>query len=160
MKIFQNFCAVTFGRPDATALINGSEKYSDINGRVRFFQVPDGVLVCTEVSGLPQGARLCGHPVFGFHIHAGTACTGNTADPFADADGHYNPKRCPHPYHAGDMPPLFGVNGKAFSMFLTNRFTLNEVIGRAVIIHGSPDDFTTQPGGNAGEKIACGIIKR
>jgi len=57
------------------------------------------------------------------------------------------------------MPPLFGNNGRAVSIFLTNRFSIEEVIGKAVIIHGSPDDFTTQPSGNAGEKIACGIIR-
>ena len=46
-----------------------------------------------------------------------------------------------------------------FSAFLSGRFTIDEIIGKAVIVHSSPDDFTTQPSGNAGEKIACGIIK-
>ena len=72
---------------------------------------------------------------------------------------HYNPKDCPHPYHAGDMPPLFGNNGEAFMAFMTDRFTVEEIIGKTVIIHSNPDDFTTQPGGNSGEKIACGKIK-
>lgn len=44
--------------------------------------------------------------------------------------------------------------------FLTDRITLKEVIGKAVVIHSMPDDFTSQPSGNSGEKIACGIIKR
>ena len=48
----------------------------------------------------------------------------------------------------------------AFLAFITDRFTANEVIGKTVIIHDSPDDFTTQPSGNAGNKIACGIISK
>ena len=50
------------------------------------------------------------------------------------------------------------MNGKAFSAFLTDTFTVKEVLGRAIIIHSKPDDFTSQPAGNSGEKIACGII--
>jgi len=73
--------------------------------------------------------------------------------------GHYNPDNLPHPYHSGDMPPLFGNDGTAFSVFLTNRFKIDEIIGRTVVIHAQPDDFTSQPSGNSGEKIACGIIE-
>lgn len=58
------------------------------------------------------------------------------------------------------MPPLFGNDGKAFSAFLTDRFTVKEIVGKTVIIHSSTDDFTTQPSGNSGEMIACGEIKR
>ena len=63
-------------------------------------------------------------------------------------------------YHAGDMPPLFGTDRFAFSAFLTDRFSAEEGIGKTVIIHDSPDDFTTQPSGNSGVKIACGVIRR
>ena len=73
---------------------------------------------------------------------------------------HYNPHGCDHPYHAGDLPPLFETSGLALSAFLTDRFTVDEVIGRTVIIHDQPDDFTTQPSGNSGTKIACGVIRR
>ena len=100
----------------------------------------------------------CSGGVFGFHIHEGNACTGNENDPFANAGGHYNPTNCPHPYHAGDLPPLFSNNGYAFMSVLINKFTVNEIIGRTVIIHSQPDDFTTQPSGNSGKKIACGEI--
>jgi len=54
--------------------------------------------------------------------------------------------------------PLFSNSGYAWSSFLTNRFTVDQIIGRTVIIHSDPDDFTTQPSGNSGKKIACGEI--
>ena len=117
------------------------------------------MLVRSEISGLPKNNEDCNSPVFGFHIHSGFDCSGTAEDPFSGALTHYNPENCEHPYHAGDMPPLFGVNGNAVSVFLTDRFTVSEVIGRAVIIHARPDDFMTQPSGNSGEKIACGIIR-
>jgi Cu-Zn family superoxide dismutase len=131
-----------------------------LGGTVRLYQTRYGVLVHAEVAGLPSGAGACAGKVFGFHIHEGDACRGNREDPFADAKGHYNPHGCEHPAHAGDLPPLFGNNGYALSVFLTDRFTVDEVIGRTVIIHGGVDDFTSQPAGNAGAKIACGRIMR
>ena len=62
--------------------------------------------------------------------------------------------------HAGDLPPLFGNHGFAFAVFLTDRFSVREVLGKTVIVHLKPDDFTTQPSGSAGEKIACGEIRK
>lgn len=144
--------------PHAAAMVKGSAKYPDLNGQVRFYQTRQGVLVAVEVSGLPQPEGLCESPIFAFHIHSGGSCSGNEQDPFADVMAHYNPGDCTHPHHAGDMPPLFGNDGYALTVFLTDRFTVHEIIGKAVIIHANPDDFTTQPSGNAGEKIACGII--
>jgi Cu-Zn family superoxide dismutase len=117
------------------------------------------VLVAAEISGLPHSYGVCQHSVFGFHIHDGSQCEGDLHDPFSGAMSHYNPADCDHPFHAGDLPPLFGNHEYAFSAFLTDRFSLSEVIGKTVIIHGNPDDFTTQPSGNAGEKLACGLIR-
>lgn len=148
------------GRAHAVAVLNGSERFPNVTGMVRFYQTNKGVVVCAEVSGLPQDNGPCYGQIFGFHIHKGTRCGGNMDDPFADAMAHYDLNDCTHPYHAGDMPPLFGNDGLAFSAFLTSRFTLNEVIGRTVIIHDHPDDFTTQPSGNSGTKIACGVIQQ
>ncbi len=158
MNYFRDIYSVMKRRADAVAFINGSEKYPDIHGRVLFYQLRYGVIIQTEIINLPTGTEACDSPVFAFHIHSGDSCTGNAEDLFADAGTHYNPDRCPHPYHAGDLPPLFGADGRAFSVCLSDRFTVREVIGKAVIVHRSPDDFTTQPSGNAGEKIACGII--
>lgn len=148
------------GRAQAAASIAGSGSCPDVSGTVRFYQTKEGVIVLAEVSGLPQGSLPCHERVFGFHIHTGSDCGGNMDDPFADAMSHYDPDGCEHPFHAGDLPPLFGNGGIALSLFLTNRFSVDEIIGRTVIIHDHPDDFITQPSGNSGTKIACGVIRR
>lgn len=147
------------GRAKAAAHIAGSASYSAVSGVVRFFQTGRGTVVYAEICGLPQDSRACHEQIFGFHIHEGTSC-GGMDEPFSDAMSHYDTNGCEHPYHAGDLPPLFGNNGAALSVFLTNRFSVDDVIGRTVIIHHHPDDFTTQPSGNSGEKIACGVIRR
>jgi Cu-Zn family superoxide dismutase len=153
-----DFCAILQRLPDAVAVVNGDAQNSRIQGTVKFYQAVRGVLIVADIFGLPASAEACKTNIFAFHIHGGLSCSGNEEDPFADAGTHYNPDECPHPYHAGDMPPLFGAGDRAFLAFLTDRLTVNEVIGKAVILHDRPDDFTTQPSGNAGNKIACGII--
>ena len=82
------------------------------------------------------------------------------ADDFESAGGHLNFENTPHPEHTGDLPPLFGADGRAYLAVITGRFSVNDVIGRTVIIHSDPDDFKTQPAGNSGERIACGVISR
>lgn len=145
--------------PDAQASVRGSKKRPMLSGIVRFYQTRRGVLVFAEVSGLPASAGDCRNSFFAFHIHSGDQCTGDSADPFANALTHYNPGECPHPAHAGDLPPLLANHGYALQVFLTDRFTVREIIGRTIIVHSGPDDFTTQPGGSVGSKIACGLIK-
>lgn len=145
-------------RPQASAAIMGSPAYPTIKGEAHFHQTPMGALLVIEVLGLPSGRGSCASPVFALHIHDGPSCSGNAQDPFANARTHYNPDNCPHPYHAGDLPPLFGAGGRAFLAVLTDRFTVREIIGRTLILHSARDDFTTQPAGDAGQKIACGVI--
>ena len=154
-----SFERVLLQRPLAVAEVFGNAAHPDLFGTVRFYQTPYGAIVVAEFQGLPAPGGVCGGPIFGFHIHDGSGCTGNAADPFADAGMHWNPYACPHPRHAGDLPPLFGADGYAFSAFLTNRFRVEDVIGKLVIVHASADDFTTQPSGNSGAKIACGEIR-
>ena len=152
--------SVLRNRPQAAACMTGSESYPDISGAVRFYQTQAGVLVYAEISGLPRDTPPCQGRIFGFHIHEGTDCGGGMDAPFADAMSHYDPEDCEHPNHAGDLPPLLGNGGFALSLFLTNRFSVKEVMGKTVIIHDHPDDFATQPAGNSGTKIACGVIRR
>lgn len=153
-------CSILRAGPQAAASISGSRNYPGVSGMVRLYQTDEGVIVFAQVSGLPQSDRPCRERIFGFHIHEGADCGGNMEDPLADAMAHYNPGKCEHPHHAGDLPPLFGNNGRALCLFLTNRFSVDEVMGKTVIIHDHPDDFTTQPSGNSGTKIACGVIRQ
>lgn len=149
-----------FGKTaDGAAFISGSDSYPCLKGTILFYQMCGYVIVAAKMEGLPIEDAPCEEPIFGFHIHEGTACAGNESDPFADTGGHYNPCGCPHPYHAGDMPPLFGAGGRAFLAFMTDRFRVSEVLGRAVVVHRMRDDFHSQPSGDAGEKIGCGIIR-
>lgn len=154
----QNPTTALNSQPRAVAMIKGSEFFPEINGIVRFFDTDDGVFVIAEVNNLPSDPFCCDGSIFGFHVHEGTSCNGNQSDPFARSLSHYNPSGAMHPNHAGDMPPLFGNDGYAFLAFVTNRFSIDEILGRSVIVHSMRDDFKTQPSGDAGEKIACGII--
>lgn len=156
---YPDFSELFNRRPQARAKINGSILYPDIQGDVWFYQTVDGVLVVADIEGLPTSNLRCQNRVFGFHIHEGGYCTGNASDPFFDVGAHYNPQGCQHPEHAGDLPPLFSVNGFAFLAVLTDRFTVEEVLGKTIVIHSMSDDFSSQPAGNSGSKIACGEIR-
>ena len=90
----------------------------------------------------------------------GSLCSGNSNDEFADAKAHFNPNKCPHPFHVGDLPPLIENNGFSYMRVFLNKFDIKEIVGKVVIIHDMPDDFNTQPSVNSGEKIACGVIRK
>ena len=145
--------------PAAIAQIRGSAEYPDIVGNTAFYPGDEGVLVVTAVTGLPEPKSKCDGTVHAMHIHSGSDCSGNASDPFANAGEHYNPENCPHPQHAGDLPPIFANNGSAWNAVLTDRFDIEDILGKTVIIHASYDDFMTQPSGNSGAKIACGVIR-
>ena len=139
-------------RPNAKAIIKGSEEFPELRGEALFFQQRDGVLILVRITGLPKN----GSGFYGFHIHEGDDCNG---EGFPNTKGHYNPKNRPHPSHAGDLPPLLSNHGNAYLSVKTDRFRVKDIIGRTVVIHGGTDDFRTQPSGDAGEKIACGVIR-
>ncbi len=139
--------------PNAVANIRRSDAYPNLHGQVRFYQRSHCVLVEANVQGLPINET----GFFGFHIHAGDNCTG---DGFSNTGSHYNPTEAPHPSHAGDLPPLLNCHGAAYTAVATDRFHVADIIGRTVILHGMADDFHTQPAGNTGKKIACGVIRK
>lgn len=141
-------------RPDAVAKIQGGVEASRLSGCVQFFQENGCVLIVARVSGLPRGSEA---GFFGFHIHQGESCSGPD---FSATGSHYNPVDQVHPKHTGDLPPLLSCHGNAYLSVKTDRFTVNEIVGRTVVIHSDPDDFRSQPAGNAGKKIACGVIRR
>lgn len=142
-----------FDVPAAKASISGDSIHSAIRGQVSFIPQRTGVLVVADIRGLPYSEA----GFFALHIHEGGDCRGRG---FPNTGGHYNPDERPHPLHAGDLPPLLSNGGSAYMAVLTNRFRVEDVIGKTVVIHEGPDDFKTQPAGNPGGKIACGVIRR
>lgn len=133
-------------KSDAYATITGNEMAPRLKGTVSFYSVHGGTLVVAEFSGLPTNNNF-----HAFHIHTGSTCE--------NPGLHYNPTDRPHPEHAGDLPPILSANGNAFLSFYTNRFFPEDIIGRTLIIHSNADDFTSQPSGNPGIIVACGVIK-
>lgn len=149
----------------ARALLQGGPLAPGLTGSVTFKDVPGGTLVVAEVRGLPpyQPAQGNRQPIgpHGFHIHeCGNCSVGDPLNPFLAAGGHWNPDHQPHGNHAGDFPVLFSHDGYALMAFFTNRFKPADVVGRSVIIHQNPDDYRSQPAGNAGKRLACGLIER
>ncbi len=132
----------------AVACIKGE---GSLRGTVRFYETCRGVLVAAEIQGLPENDS----GFFAFHIHEGASCGGKG---FADSDGHFNPNGMPHPRHSGDLPPLLSQNGRAVLAVETDRFRIREILGRTVVIHDNADDFHTQPAGNSGRRIGCGVV--
>lgn len=129
---------------NAIACIRGE----GIRGTVKFYPQFPGVMVTAEIFGLTDGFH-------GFHIHEGVDCGG---EDFSNTKGHYNPDQTNHPDHVGDLPTLLSCNGKAYLAVRTDRFRICDIVGRTVVIHSQRDDFSTQPAGDSGEKIACGRI--
>ncbi len=132
---------------------------SNAAGTITFTRRGNAIDVNVNVRGLRPG----GH---GFHIHERGDCS---APDFTSAGGHFNPTAMPHgnprqpSHHAGDLPMLTAP--RSGTVRLTTRLSgvrLDQsdtgIVGRAVVIHADPDDYTTQPTGNSGGRIACGVI--
>ena len=144
-------------RPQAMAWVQGQEAAPQVSGLVKFYDTPyGGTLVEAEVFGLPNIAVLGSSGFYALHIHEKGDCSRN----FTQTGEHYNPLNNPHPYHAGDLLPLFSNQGYAWMSFYDKRFQVKDIIGRSVVIHNDRDDFTSQPSGNSGAKIACGVIEK
>lgn len=147
--------------PYATAHLLGNHLAPKLDGIVEFFPWLDGTLVEVQVANLPQTKEITNdaQPIgpFAFHIHEGNSC-GNDDSKFQSAMSHYNPANKQHAFHAGDLPSLLSNDGYAYMSVYTNRFKPEDVVNRTVIIHLHPDDYRTQPAGNAGDRIACGVI--
>lgn len=143
--------------PAAIAWVSGLSSEPQLNGSVRFYETPyRGILIEAEIFGLPNIRMVGSSDFYAMHIHE----FGDCAQPLNMTGNHYNPMNTMHPSHAGDLVPLLGNQGYAYLVFYDKRFTIDDIIGRSVIIHRNPDDFATQPSGNSGEKIACGVIRR
>jgi Cu-Zn family superoxide dismutase len=146
--------------PRATAQLQ-APKDGKVWGSVSFVQTGDKVTVRADVRGLRPGGE------FGFHIHEKGDCS---APDFTSAGGHFNPAGKAHAHygqgerHAGDLRSLTSdAEGNAIYTFETPLLTVtpgpNSVVGKAVVIHANPDDYKSQPAGNSGPRIACGLIR-
>jgi len=144
-----------------TAILKGTATDSKITGNVTLTEEKGGLTVVAKVYNVPAGSH-------GFHVHA----IGNCGDMGKAAGGHFNPDKSPHGLYpmdgpmkamAGDMGNIVvGSDGTGnFSVFMPG-LTLNDgkyaVKGLSIILHEKKDDFS-QPAGNAGGRIACGIIE-
>jgi Cu-Zn family superoxide dismutase len=144
------------------AVIKGTAPDSKISGEVTFTEENGGLTVNAQVANVPPGKH-------GFHIHEKGSCD----DTGKAAGGHFNPDKVSHGFlpkdgrahaHAGDMGNIeVGQDGVGtLKMFLPGE-TLKDgpyaVSGKAIILHEKEDDFTTQPTGNAGGRIGCGVIE-
>jgi len=146
-------------RPMATATLAPTSGQT-AGGTVHFNDVGDGnVEVVVDLTGVPPG-------VHGLHIHEKGDC-GNNAQ---NAGGHFNPSGMVHgapdaeSHHAGDFGNVTAdANGEVHTRFTTHSISLTEgfsssAIGHAVVLHEKADDFISQPAGNAGGRIACGLV--
>jgi len=130
------------------------------SGSVTFAQSGDKVLVSGMVSGLKPNAE------HGFHLHEKGDCSSGDG---MSAGGHFNPTSQPHgkhdalAHHAGDLPSLKAdASGVARFSFESSGISVGSgtgnIIGRGLIVHRDPDDYTTQPTGNSGPRLACAVV--
>ena len=157
--LFAVSCASMSTGPTASATLSPTTGNSAM-GTVKLTQLGDGsVRVAIDLTGVPPG-------VHGFHIHD----KGDCGDNGNAAGGHFNPASTEHgspnadPHHAGDFGNVTADdNGRVRHEFTTRSITVEagatSAVGHAIILHANPDDLKTQPTGNAGGRIACGVVQ-
>lgn len=131
---------------------------SEVKGLITFTAIGEGVRIVADLEGLAPGSH-------GFHIHEFGRCEGN----FTSAGGHFNPTKAPHAgpnaaqRHEGDLGNIVADDqGKAHYDRVDTLLKLegnDSIIGKSIIVHSDEDDFITQPTGNSGGRIGCGIIE-
>ena len=152
------FCANSYAATKVTAELQ-PKSGSSVKGKVTFENVKDGTLVKADVSGLEPSST------HGFHVHEHGNCTAANADSAGD---HYNPKNKVHGgatgehRHKGDLENLLAdANGvaKYERTFAKGTLPVASLRGRSVVVHEKPDDLNSQPSGDSGARISCGVIK-
>jgi Cu-Zn family superoxide dismutase len=135
---------------------------SNVSGQVEFVQQGDVMHVSGTVRGLPPNSE------HGFHIHEKGDCSSGDG---MSAGGHFNPMAATHGRfgqpgaHAGDLPSLHADASGVATFSVDDRSAAvgsgpADVVGRGLIVHRDPDDYLTQPTGNAGPRLACAVITR
>lgn len=165
-SIFAVGAALTLAASPASAQsAKAAMKDADGNdvGVVELMQTPHGVLLTARLNGIPAG-------VHAFHVHA----VGQCEPPFTSAEGHFNPEEKKHGllsedgHHAGDMPNIHVPEGGALTIEIMNEEislerdedeSVFDDDGSAIVIHGGADDYKSDPAGDAGPRIACGVIE-
>jgi len=173
MKPYALLCALILGsaglqaadifekteKPKKAVAVLHPTKDNRAMGYVTFTEVPGGVRIVADVESLQPGQH-------GFHIHEFGDCS---APDGSSAGGHFNPTKTQHgspdtvDRHAGDLGNIVAdVKGHAHYDRVDTVIKLDgpdTIIGRSVIVHANADDFKTQPTGNAGGRVACGVIE-
>jgi len=142
-------------RNNVYAIIHGGSKNPDINGMVTFGRTERGVLITAEIYGLSDKAF---GEVYPFCIHNGSCMSLDENGDFCKGEGYFNPDNLPSPMRAGDLPPLFSCRGYAYMQVVTNRFAIEDIIGKSVIIHSPSGNAFLEDTTGSTRKIACGII--
>lgn len=155
-------CAASFSACAQTAKASLKDASGKDVGTVNLIQTPHGVLLKLSLKGIPAGEHA-------FHVHA----VGKCEPPFTSAGGHFNPGGKKHGMaagdgpHAGDMPNLYvpasgelvvEIANPAISLVRGQPNSVFDADGSAIIVHAGVDDYKTDPTGNAGDRIACGVI--
>ena len=154
-------CATPPSGPSATAQLTATSG-NTVSGSLQFTQLPGRVRISGEVRGLRPNT------VHGFHIHEKGDCSSGDG---MSTGGHFNPDGHAHGaatgamHHAGDLPSLQAdASGTAQFRYETAELTVgsgpHDVVGHGLIVHKDADDFTTQPTGNSGARLACAVITR
>jgi Cu-Zn family superoxide dismutase len=154
-------CATTTFDPSASAQLMATRDNA-VTGQVQFTQRGDKVVVTGEIRGLKPDTE------HGFHVHEKGDCSSGDG---LSAGGHFNPDGKAHgahdqgEHHAGDLPSLKAdANGTVRFSFESSAISVGsgrtDVLGRGLIVHRDPDDYKTQPTGNSGPRLACGVITK
>lgn len=132
-----------------------------VTGSVALNTSPQGVRITGAIQGLKPNAE------FGFHVHEKGDCS---APDGSSAGGHFNPTQAQHgnptgsSHHAGDMVNIKSNSEGVAQVDTTAAGTTlhgdstTDILGKAIVVHEGPDDYTTQPSGNSGKRVACGVI--
>jgi Cu-Zn family superoxide dismutase len=168
MSIFKRImvCAALVGLGAAAASAQEAAATAEMQnlegqsvGQVRLQETPNGLIVTAELTGLPEGPH-------GFHIHA----VGECEPPFQSAGGHFNPDGRQHGMenaqgkHAGDLPNIHvPASGQLTVEHFAVGLTLDDLFdddGSSMMVHAGADDYASDPAGDAGDRIACGVVSR
>jgi len=153
-------CATTTPAPLRAGATLEARSGSTVTGRVDLTESGGRVRAHVELAGLAPNSE------HGFHVHDKGDCSAADA---ASAGGHFNPAGAAHgragtaPHHAGDLPSLMADgHGNVRVDLVLEDVTLApgpaSIVGRSLVVHRDRDDFTTQPAGNSGPRVACGVI--